>query len=278
MSSGGRDDTRSEQSPQATRERGSSSDSDTAEGSGRWSTEAARAREQGREEERRRLARELHDELGQALLGLKMNLVWLQHRVAADAPIGATGVADIREKLPALLELVERSIRTVTAIVTDLRPPTLEQLGLVAALEWQTESFARRTGLRCRFIRGADVQELDMGRATAVFRMYQEMLTNVERHARANHVVTSIQRLGSRLRLSVRDNGQGVPLSKTLEPSSFGLLGMRERATLLGGTLTIKGLPGRGTTVTATIPLENRRTRARDPRQGGDRDQGSGDR
>src|SRR6185295_1085446 len=107
-----------------------------------------RAREQAREEERRRLARELHDELGQALLGLKMNLVWLQRRVGK---ANVMDVTDIREKLPALLEMIERSIHTVTAIVTDLRPPALDQLGLIAALEWQTESFARRTGLRCKF-------------------------------------------------------------------------------------------------------------------------------
>jgi signal transduction histidine kinase len=233
----------------------------------RWSSDAVHAREQAREEERRRLARELHDELGQALLGLKMNLVWLQHRVAGAAEAPLVDVTDIRTKLPALLELVERSIHTVTAIVTDLRPPALDQLGLVPALEWQTESFARRTGLRCTFDGAADVDDLDVGRATAVFRMFQEMLTNIERHARANHVGVTVRRQGQQLTVSVRDNGRGVPPQKALEPSSFGLLGMRERAMLLGGSLTIDGAPNRGTTVTATIPLANRRGRRRD-RQG----------
>ena len=229
---------------------------------GSWSTEAVRAREQAREEERRRLGRELHDELGQTLLGLKMNLVWMQHRVAAPTP--AT-LSDLGEKLPELLDLVERSIQTVTAIVTDLRPPALEQFGLVEALEWQTESFARRTGLRCRFGGTADLEELDVGRATAVFRIFQEMLANVERHAQANRVMVDIRRVANRLVLRVRDNGRGIAAEQTLVPSSFGLLGMHERALLLGGTLKIESAPRRGTTVTAAIPLANRRSRTRGP-------------
>lgn len=229
----------------------------------RWSAESVQAREQAREEERRRLGRELHDELGQHLLALKMNLMWLQHRVTRPPEASSVDVTDIRQKLPEILNLVERSINTVTAIVTDLRPPALDQLGLVAALEWQTESFARRTGLRCTFKGAADLDELDVGRATAVFRMFQEMLTNVERHAQANHVSVVIRRAGSRLTLRVCDNGRGLSAAKALEPSSFGLLGMRERAMLLGGSLTIDGARPRGTTVTATIPLANRRTRAR---------------
>jgi len=228
----------------------------------RWSTEAVRAREQAREEERRRLARDLHDDLGQVLLALKMNLVWIQRRVAEPTP---ASLSDVGEKLPALLDLVERSIHTVNAIVTDLRPPALDQLGLVAALEWQTESFARRTGLRCRFAGTPDLEELDMGRATAVFRMFQEMLTNVERHAQANRVTVDVQCVANRLVLRVRDNGRGVVVKQTLAPSSFGLLGMRERALLLGGTLTIESAPRKGTTLTATIPLANRRSGTRVP-------------
>ncbi len=224
---------------------------------GRWSTEAVRAREQAREEERRRLGRELHDELGQVLLGLKMNLVWVQHRVAAPTP---ASLSDVGEKLPVLLHLVERSIETVNAIVTDLRPPPLDQFGLVAALEWQTESFARRTGLRCQFSGTAEFEELDIGRATAVFRMFKEMLTNIERHAQANHVTVNIRRVANRLVLRVRDNGRGVALKQALAPTSFGLLGMGERALLLGGTLKIQSAPRRGTTLTAAIPLANRRS------------------
>ena len=228
----------------------------------RWSTETVRAREQAREEERRRLARELHDDLGQALLALKMNLVWVQHRVADPTP---ASLSEVGEKLLALLDLVERSIQTVSAIVTDLRPPALDQLGLVAALEWQLESFARRTGLRCRFSGTSDLEELDMGRASAVFRMFQEMLTHVERHAQANRVTVDVRCVANRMVLRVSDNGRGVAMKQTLAPSSFGLLGMRERALLLGGTLTIESAPRKGTTLIATIPLANRRSGTRVP-------------
>jgi len=226
----------------------------------RWSTESVRAREQAREEERRRLARELHDELGQVLLGLKMNLVSMQRPAADASPVD---ILQLRAKLPEMLELVERAIHTVSAIVTDLRPPALDQLGLVAALECHADSFARRTGLRCDFSAAADVSELDMGRATSVFRMFQEMLTNVERHARANHVTVSVHREGNLLRLSVRDNGRGVSPDEAVAPSSYGLLGMRERAALLGGYLTIASARRQGTTVTAAIPLANRRNGSR---------------
>jgi signal transduction histidine kinase len=225
-----------------------------------WSIDAVRAREQAREEERKRLARELHDELGQTLLGLKMNLVWLQHRMSDPAPAALRGV---QAKLPDMLELVDRSIHTVSAIVTDLRPPALDQLGLIAALEWQAESFARRSGLRCRFSGTAAVDELDAGRATAMFRMFQEMLWNVQRHARATHVAVTVRRTGDRLVLSVRDNGRGLTPKQAHAPSSFGLLGMKERAALLGGDLVIDGAENRGTTVTVTIPLANRRARTR---------------
>jgi signal transduction histidine kinase len=223
----------------------------------RWSTEAVQAREQAREEERRRLARELHDELGQALLGLKMNLVSMQRQP------GAPGDESGGARISAMRELVERAIDTVCAIVTDLRPPALDQLGLVAALEWQAESFARRSGLRCRFTGSADVRELDIGRATAVFRAFQEMLTNVERHANANRVTVAVRRRGDCLVLNVRDNGRGVTPRQALKPSSFGLLGMRERAILLGGDVTIKSAPRKGTSVTMVIPLANRRLAAR---------------
>jgi signal transduction histidine kinase len=242
-----------------------------------WSVEAVHAREQAREEERRRLARELHDELGQALLGLKMNLVALERRVFATTPgavMSASGLtSDLQTRLPSMLELVERSIHTVSAIVSDLRPPALDQLGLIAALEWHVESFARRTGLRCEFTTAADLHELDNGRATSVFRMFQEMLTNVERHADANHVTVTVRREENDLTLSVRDNGRGVSAEKTLAPSSVGLLGMRERAALLGGSLTIESTPRAGTTVTTTIPLANRRNGHRPSRTGPDHDQ-----
>src|SRR5207248_411028 len=117
----------------------------------------------------------------------------------------------------------------------------------------------RRSGLRCRFVARGNVDELDAGRATAVFRMFQEILTNVERHADASRVTVLVRRSGGRLIVRIRDNGRGVASDKMRAAKSYGLLGMRERALLLGGQLTITSAPRRGTTVTATIPLANRR-------------------
>ena len=226
----------------------------------RWSAQAIQAREQAREEERRRLARELHDELGHALFGLRIHLVWLQQRIAQ---CDQTKTADIQERLPAMLDLIERSSRTVDDIVTDLRPPALDQLGLMAALEWQVESFSRRSGLRCQFVANGAVDDLDAGRATAVFRMFQEILTNVERHANASRVTVLVRRIGERLMLKVGDNGQGLKPDRARQRGSFGLLGMRERALLLDGELNVESGGRGGTTVTATIPLANRRARSR---------------
>ena len=226
----------------------------------RWSAQAIQAREEAREEERRRLARELHDELGHALFGLRMHVLWLQDRMKES---GSIQTDDLQERLPAILDLVERSARTVDDIVTDLRPPALDQLGLMAALEWQAESFSRRSGLRCRFVGTGAFDDLDAGRATAVFRMFQEILTNVERHANASRVSVNVRRVGDQLTLCVRDNGRGLSPERMQAPGSFGLLGMRERAMLLGGQLTAASGPRGGTTVTAVIPLANRRANAR---------------
>jgi signal transduction histidine kinase len=230
-----------------------------------WSTEAVEAREQAREEERRRLARELHDELGQALTGFKMDLAWLELRLQAPS---SEDLAESRTKVNALLQRVEQSIHALGAIVTDLRPESLDQLGLVAAIEWQAESFARRAGVRCRFTTTTDVIELDRGRATSVFRMFQEMLTNVARHANASRISVSLRQKADRLLLTVRDNGRGVSLRDVVAPQSWGLLGMRERALLLGGTLEITSARRRGTAVSVSVPLANRRAAARSHEDG----------
>jgi signal transduction histidine kinase len=227
---------------------------------GRWSTEAVEAREDAREEERRRLARELHDELGQALTGFKMDLAWLDRRLQAPS---ADELSESRTKVNLLLQRVEQAIQTLSAIVTDLRPEALDHLGLVAAIEWQAETFARRAGVRCRFTTTTDVIELDRGRATSLFRMFQEMLTNVARHANASRISVSLRHKADRLLLTVRDNGRGVSVQDTLAPQSWGLLGMRERAVLLGGTLEIASARHRGTAISISVPLANRRAATR---------------
>jgi signal transduction histidine kinase len=222
-----------------------------------WSAEAIQAREQAREEERRRLARDLHDELGQALTGLKLDLRWLDDRLRD------SDVRDAHAKVVEILPVIDQAISTVRSMITELRPQALDQLGLVAALQWQTETFARRFGLRCQFTTTTDTIDLDAGRSTAIFRMFQEMLSNVVRHARASRVTVDVGADATSLRLTVCDNGRGVERHDRLAPSKYGLLGMRERALLLGGQLEVMSAPRRGTTVTVRVPLANRRTAAR---------------
>ncbi len=226
----------------------------------RWSTEALQAREQAREEERRRLARELHDDLGQALSGLTLQLSWLDHRLAGGALSDTT---EPLAKVRMMRQLVDQAMHTVRTVVTELRPEALDRLGLVAALEWQADAFARHAGLRCRFTAAAEVLDLDMGRATSIFRVFQEMLTNVARHAGASRVDVTVEERGDELTLSVRDNGRGLDPGAAISSRAFGLLGMRERALLLGGAIELSSVARRGTTICLRVPLANRRTAPR---------------
>ena len=219
----------------------------------RWSADAVRAREQAREEERRRLARELHDDLGQAMTGLKMDLAWLERQVA-----DGTAKDEVNGKLQMMTQVVNQCIHTLRSVITELRPQSLDQLGLIPSLEWQVDTFGRRFGLRTSFRSSVESVAIDMGRATAVFRMFQEMLTNVARHANASRVNVCIDLEGTMLIVTVQDNGRGVSNEKR-SASSTGILGMRERASLLGGQLDVLSRPQQGTTVVVRIPLENRR-------------------
>jgi signal transduction histidine kinase len=225
----------------------------------RWSPEALEAREDAREEERQRLARELHDELGQALTGMKLELSWIEHHLTTDS----TAALQIKERVQVLRHLVERATRTTKSVVTELRPEALDRLGLVPALEWQAETFSRQAGLRCRFHARQDSIDLDRGRATAVFRVFQELLTNIARHAAASRVDVTVELQGDVLVLLVRDNGKGFDIGHSLPSSAFGLLGIRERALLLGGEFEVSSVPRRGTTAVLRIPLANRRAIAR---------------
>jgi signal transduction histidine kinase len=223
----------------------------------RWSADTVRAREQAREEERRRLARELHDDLGQAMTGLKMDLAWLERRVL-ETPRGAPAGDEIPAKLLMMTQVVNQCIHTLRSVITELRPQTLDQLGLIPSLEWQVDNFGRRFGLRTTFTSSVENLAIDMGRATAVFRMFQEMLTNVARHANASRVTVAVGVEGSALLVTVQDNGRGVPSDKPAS-SSTGLLGMRERVALLDGHLDVVSRPQQGTTIVVRIPLGNRR-------------------
>ena len=231
----------------------------------RWSNDAIQAREQAREEERRRLARELHDDLGQAMTGLKMDLAWLERKVAD--PSEADRREELHGKLQMMTQVVNQCLHTLRSVITELRPQTLDQLGLIPSLEWQVDTFGRRFGLRTSFTASTEQVQIDMGRATAVFRMFQEMLTNVARHANASRVNVAVDLEGTSLVLTVQDNGRGVGSEKR-KATSTGILGMRERVALLGGQLDMVSRPQQGTTVVVRIPLENRRRAPRATERG----------
>jgi two-component system, NarL family, sensor histidine kinase UhpB len=209
---------------------------------------AARARAR-REEDRTRLARELHDQLGQSLAGLKMDVFWLRDRLNGTPP------EQLQAKIDSMLFLLDDTINRVRRISADLRPPVLDRLGLVPALEWAAEEFGRRSNIETYV--SADIHDvpLDRGRSTAVFRIVQEALTNVASHSQATRVHLRVSCRDGYLRVELGDNGCGMA-----QPPgrSLGLIGMHERAALLGGTTAIHS-DGGGTMVTLTVPIAERR-------------------
>jgi PAS domain S-box-containing protein len=203
-----------------------------------------------REEESRRISREIHDELGGALTGLKMDVAWVERRLAASETEAA------RQKLGSMSELIDETIQKVRNISTELRPSILDDLGLAAAIEWQAREFQRRTEVECRITRLEEEVTMSPEKSTAVFRIFQEVLTNVARHAAATLVEVSLEQSGGDVVLKVRDNGRGVRESDITAGGSLGLLGMRERAGVFGGVVRVEGEEGKGTSVTVSIPRE----------------------
>jgi signal transduction histidine kinase len=200
-----------------------------------------------REEERIRIAREVHDELGQALTGLKLQLTWLGARLPAE-------LRPLHERIRMMSRSIDETIQAVRRIATELRPGVLDSAGLTAALEWQAQEFEKQTGLQCR-VRSTVRETLwDQDLNTAFFRIFQETLTNVIRHAHATKVEVRFAEVGDFLVLIVKDDGQGISEMEIHNTKSIGLLGMRERAALLGGEVRLRGEPGKGTTVTVRIP------------------------
>jgi PAS domain S-box-containing protein len=204
------------------------------------------------EEERTRIARELHDELGVGLTCLKIDLSRLHTMVSERAGAGARKKAE--DKIRSMIEQIDTTIASVQRLVTELRPAVLDDLGLVAAIEWQCQDFQKRTGIPCTCVTSADDIAMERERATAIFRICQEALTNTVRHAKATAVTIKLESRSESLRLVVADNGVGIPDTKCSNRQSLGLLGMRERVALFGGEITIQGNPGKGTTVTACLP------------------------
>ena len=206
-----------------------------------------------REEEGTRIAREIHDELGGALTGLK----WDLERIDAilTASLNDSPVTDIHERIRSMTTTIETTITTVRRIASELRPVMLDDLGLVAAIEWQVEQFQARTGLKCHWTNTANEVNLDREKSTAVFRILQEILTNVLRHAQATNLYVKLSRTRQHLELEVKDDGRGITKSQRFNPRSLGLLGMKERALLVGGDVHITGKEGHGTTVLVRVPL-----------------------
>lgn len=211
--------------------------------------ELAKRLQAAREEERTGIAREIHDELGQALTGLKMDLYWLGKRLSD--PEGRNALA---ERVSTMNQTIEETMQAVRRIATELRPAVLDELGLEAAIEWLVQEYRERAGTRCELHMDGDVGTLDAERSTAVFRILQEVLTNVKRHAHATSVQVRVGVGPEALDLEVQDDGRGIPQHVLESTRSLGLLGMRERAAAFGGAVTVRSAPGRGTTVGVRIP------------------------
>ena len=205
-----------------------------------------------REEERAAVARQLHDELGQELTALKYELVHTSTLlVEAGLP------RHLIDRLQSLIGVVEMTTGAVRRIAQDLRPPTLDLLDLSAAVEFEAAAIAKRTGLRCRVsVTPRNSQSrLPQPQSIAAFRVFQEAITNISRHANASAVRIRLSEARGRFEMEIHDNGRGITKPEMHSPSSFGLLGMREAVQPLGGTLAISGHRGRGTTVTVRFPL-----------------------
>jgi signal transduction histidine kinase len=201
-----------------------------------------------REEERTIIAREIHDELGQSLTALKMDVSWLGRKLPA-------GFGHLEEKTGEMLKYIDETIKTVQRISAELRPGILDDLGLMAAIEWQAQEFQKRTGVSCEVSSSFDCDTLDRCRSTALFRIIQEALTNISRHAEATLTRVTLVENGNTLVATVTDNGKGINETRISDPDSLGLIGIRERALLFGGEVNISRLAEGGTSVRLIIPL-----------------------
>jgi PAS domain S-box-containing protein len=200
-----------------------------------------------KEKERTRIAREIHDDLGGNLTAIKMALALLTRRLPQ-------AEADLLQKAGYLDSLVDRSIETVHRIAGDLRPSVLD-FGLVAAIDWQAKEFEKQLGIPCEFMSNREEVNLHADQATALFRIFQEALTNIGKHAQASRVAVRLTRNRCNVQLEIEDNGQGMSVSDRMKPKSFGIRGMIERASALGGTLVVNAGKQAGTIVAITIPL-----------------------
>lgn len=204
-----------------------------------------------REEERTHIAREIHDELGQQLTVMKMDASWLNKKV------GSTAEDIVKQKMQDLLSTLDGTVKTVRRIASDLRPSLLDDLGLIAAMEWQLAEFEKRSGIKTNLADPGEELKLPDEIKTGLFRIFQESLTNVVRHADARKVKVSLQQKGGSFVLRIADDGKGFDQHTIADQKTLGLLGMKERTSMIGGTYDIISAPGKGTTVVVTIPSGN---------------------
>lgn len=201
-----------------------------------------------REEERTAIAREIHDELGQQLTVMKMDVSWLAKNAGKTDPV-------IQQRTEDLKKMLDQTVMTVRRIASELRPSMLDDMGLGAAIEWQLGEFTKRSGVNAKFENGVPEESIPGFVKTALFRIVQESLTNVARHANAEHVQVCLSITNDQLLLSIRDDGEGFDQLKVVAKKTLGILGMKERATMLGGTYEIQHAPEKGTVVLVKIPL-----------------------
>ncbi len=204
--------------------------------------------QEARERERTTIAREIHDELGQALTALKLDFAWVKKEIPRDRK-------KLSEKVASMTDLLTTTMETVKRVATQLRPGILDHLGLTAAMEWQAGEFSKRTGIPCDIIFEPDDLHVDRDRSTTLFRIFQETLTNIARHAKATAVNARLNKESGDLVLYVSDNGSGITEEQAADSKSLGLIGIRERVYAWGGTVTIRGAKNSGTAITVRIPL-----------------------
>jgi signal transduction histidine kinase len=204
-----------------------------------------------REEERSHIAREIHDELGQQLTVLKMDVLGLNKKLGDQDAV-------IQQKIRDITDLLDSTVRSVRRISSELRPSLLYNLGLDAAIEWHLKEFGKRSGLKTIFIEPAGEVKIPDPVKNGLFRIFQESLTNVSRHANATTVIVSLEQKDGLLTLTIEDDGQGFEQRRIGAKQTLGILGMRERCEMMGGNYAIQSAPGQGTTVAVAVPYDNK--------------------
>jgi len=202
-----------------------------------------------REEERTMIAQEIHDELGQVLTALKIQISLLANKLNNDQE-------PLKQKINSLSDMIDASVESVQKISSKLRPGILDELGLIAAIEWQAEEFEKLTNIKCSLALPKDELKLERNKTTAIFRIFQEALTNIARHSGATKVVVTLMNHQSNIYLEIHDNGKGITQDQIKAFKSLGIHGMEERAIVFGGQVYFEGFAGKGTIVKVEIPID----------------------